>query len=79
MNSTICFPALIGEALAFPSNGEDTKREKGYFARCRLFFVNQEPYFIVTNECTFVDVQLLKMQELPEDVKQLPTSQHLIT
>ncbi|PHJ21246.1 dna replication licensing factor mcm5, partial [Cystoisospora suis] len=27
-----------------------------------------DPYFIVTNECSFVDVQSLKLQELPEDV-----------
>lgn len=34
----------------------------------------QEPYFIVSNECSFVDVQLLKMQELPEDVRSLESS-----
>ncbi|CDJ47682.1 DNA replication licensing factor, putative [Eimeria brunetti] len=38
----------------------------------------QDPYFIVSNECTFVDVQLLKMQELPEDVPTGDMPRHLL-
>ncbi|OEH77951.1 DNA replication licensing factor MCM5 [Cyclospora cayetanensis] len=37
-----------------------------------------EPYFIVSNECTFLDVQLLKMQELPEDVPTGDMPRHLL-
>lgn len=37
-----------------------------------------EPYFIVSSECTFVDVQLLKMQELPEDVPTGDMPRHLL-
>ncbi|PFH32841.1 putative DNA replication licensing factor MCM5 [Besnoitia besnoiti] len=37
-----------------------------------------DPYFIVTNECTFVDVQSLKLQELPEDVPTGDMPRHLL-
>ncbi|KAL8436130.1 hypothetical protein ACSSS7_001944 [Eimeria intestinalis] len=37
-----------------------------------------EPYFIVTNESTFLDVQLLKLQELPEDVPTGDMPRHLL-
>ncbi|EPR56660.1 putative DNA replication licensing factor MCM5 [Toxoplasma gondii TgCatPRC2] len=37
-----------------------------------------DPYFMVTNECSFVDVQSLKLQELPEDVPTGDMPRHLL-